>query len=174
MKRKAFSQKLYNKYDEKGKLAAIDFITTLCVADAHLPKKENFKNFDIEVMILDPLQLKNPLGGPGLLAIEVECKRGWKKSGSWQPQWKTIDFPAIKYIDSKAEFVLMFNATYDTAAFILRKQLIEYDTYKKNTIYTKNETFFGVPVKNMRFATKHKQENWTLVSKTGRRLFSGV
>lgn len=83
--------------------------------------------------------------------IEVERKKSWKKSGMWQG-FKTLDVPARKR-ESKSDIFVMTNYNSDTIAVMKMKDVLNSPIYEKDTIYTKKEQFFAVPLDRVKFVS---------------------
>ena len=113
-----------------------------------LEQPQAFKDFDFTMLrSKDGKQVR----------IEVERKKSWKKSGEWEG-FKTLDVPARKK-DSKSDIFVMTNLNCDTLAVMKMKDVLQSPIYEKDTIYTKKELFFAVPLDKIKFVTM----NWKTI-----------
>ena len=134
---KKFSRKLYHE-SKPTEHVVCDFLVanTACeLVTPLLEQKERFKECDFE------LEYQNQK-----VLVEVEWKKVWNIDGKWMSQWDTIDVPYRKRL-SKANLFVMVNQNYNTLAVIPMKEILASPVQSKNTIYTKGEYFFNVPVK---------------------------
>ena len=131
--KKKFSKKLYNISDNKSKQEAIKF----------LQQKGYELISDDEVYTYD-LKMKKD---DKIILIEVEHKRVW--NGDNFP-YSTVDVPYRK-IKNEADIFIMFNNDY-TVLFITSMNIVKKSpTSLKDTIYTKQERFYNIPLNKGKF-----------------------
>lgn len=154
---KPYSKILNDQNDRISKETAIDFLQNFkgWLLDVPLDcQPELFKDSDFKMKV----EVK----------IEVERKRTWIKSGTWQG-YKTLDVPYRKK-DNNADVFIMLNEHCDTLAYIKMKDIKHSPISNKSTINffskekTSNESFFNVNLKNCIFYTK-KNNKWVLLEK---------
>jgi hypothetical protein len=109
--------------------------------ESYVPETEQFKSHDLLVSC-----------GSDKYLIEVERKKVWKKSGEWEG-WDTVDIPQRKS-ESKSDYFIMLNEPLDTMLIIHMCKVLSSKVIKKDTIYTKQEPFFRVPLEEFTIMTK--------------------
>jgi hypothetical protein len=143
---KKFSPSLCKENDLIAKQTAVDFLEGSGKFKLLVPlekQKEEYKKRDF---------LISQVKGSKSIACEAERKKVWKKEGSWEG-WDTIDIPHRKN-KSEADLFIMTNEACNTIAVTKMKTIHESPVKYKDTIYTKNEAFFAVPIKDFKFYTK--------------------
>jgi len=142
---KKFSPELYAENNKK----AIDALSDFLIQKGWEPlpsDKESYKSHDLIARKGD----KNVL-------FEAEIKKVWKKYGEWQG-WSSVDIPYRKK-DSNATHFVMFNESCDTLLIILMSKVLESKLIEKDTIYTKSEKFFNVPIEEFTMYVKG-EDGW--------------
>lgn len=139
---KPFSRDLYNENDKLAKDAAKDFFRQLN-GEVIPSEGEKFSDYDFQVKLSGKVH-----------SVEVERKKVWRKSGSWEG-WGSVDIPFRKS-KSKADFFVMFNSQVDTLLVIRMSEVKNSPVKEKDTIYTKKEKFYSVPVEKFWMYTKDK------------------
>jgi hypothetical protein len=145
---KKFSASLCKENDGIAKRTAVDFLESTGKFKLEVPleeQKEQYKKRDFLVV-----NIKNKKN----VACEAERKKVWKKEGTWEG-WDTIDIPHRKN-KSEADIFIMTNEACNTIAITKMKTIHESPVKHKDTIYSKNEPFFAVPIKSFKFYTKTK------------------
>lgn len=148
---KPFSKDLYEENHSLSVVVAFNYL----ISTGHytfdknpLDQPEVFKDSDFTL-----LRVKD--GKP--VKVEVERKKSWKKSGQWEG-FRTLDVPARKK-ESNSDIFVMTNYNTDTIAVMKMKDVLDSNTYSKDTIYTKNEEFFAVNLEKVKFV----KMNWSAV-----------
>ena len=143
---KKFSQDLCDENDAVAKETAVDFLEWTKHYKLETPLYEQlelYKKQDFEIVLISTGEK---------IKVEVERKKVWDKSGRWQG-WTTIDVP-IRKKDSEAHLFIMVNKSCDTIAVTMMKKIKRSKISAKKTIYTNNEEFFNVELKNFKFYKK--------------------
>ena len=144
---KKFSQELLEQNDGIAKLLSINFLESTGKYKLIVPlneQKEAYKEYDFQMF--DYINNIN-------ITVEVERKKVWVKKGKWQG-WNTLDVPFRKK-DSHADIYIMVNNSCDTIAATKMKRILDSPTSYKKTIYTTNEKFFNVELKEFNFYYKN-------------------
>lgn len=140
---KPFSPELYVENNNIAIVMSLNYL----ISTGHyyfkknpLEQEETFKKYDYVLFLKkNDKQVK----------IEVERKKTWIKSGLWQG-YRTLDVPERKK-DSEADLLIMLNNTVDTIAIMKMKDVLNSKVYKKNTIYTIEESFYAVDLQKIKF-----------------------
>jgi len=151
---KPFSKDLYDENDFKPKEVAKEFLESTrfySMISSLEEQKEKYKEHDFEIFLINPFTK---------IAVEVERKKVWTKSGKWQG-WNSIDVPYRKK-DSKSNLFIMINKNFDTLAITNMKNILNADVYQKKTIYTNEESFFKVDINKFKIYFKNK-DSWDLI-----------
>jgi len=151
---KPFSKKLHSESDTLAKIIAVDFMSSKKGYVLQTPlseQKEAYKKYDF--IITKPTK------------VEVEQKKVWTVSKAWQG-WSSIDIPKRKN-QSEAEIFIMVNQPGDTLALIDMDTILCSRTYLKDTIYTKKEEFYAVPIVFCNFFYNDPKEGWVEISSKG-------
>jgi hypothetical protein len=151
---KPFSKDLYDENEFKSKEIAKEFLESTgfySMINSLEEQEEKYKEHDFEIFLINPFTK---------IAVEVERKKVWTKSGKWQG-WNSIDVPYRKK-DSKSNLFIMINKNFDTLAITNMKNILNADVYQKKTIYTNEESFFKVDINNFKIYFKNK-DSWDLI-----------
>jgi hypothetical protein len=151
---KKFSASLCKENDGIAKQTAVEFLEDSGKYKLQVPlqeQKEQYKKRDF--LIVNIKNNKN-------VACEAERKKVWKKTGAWEG-WDTIDIPHRKN-KSEADLFIMTNESCDTIAITKMKTIHESPVKLKNTIYSRDEPFFAVPINSFKFYTR-TTEGWVKV-----------
>jgi hypothetical protein len=151
---KPFSKDLYDENEFKSKEIAKEFLESTrfySMIGSLEEQKEKYKEHDFEIFLINPFTK---------IAVEVERKKVWTKSGKWQG-WNSIDVPYRKK-DSKSNLFIMINKNFDTLAITNMKNILNADVYQKKTIYTNEESFFKVDINKFKIYFKNK-DSWDLI-----------
>lgn len=138
---KPFSADLYAENNQLAITAASEMLTYRGY-EVIYPEREMYKDYDFTFKVPGGEQYN----------IEVERKKGWKKSGLWQG-WSTVDIPYRKK-DSKADYFCMLNYSCDTLLIIHMGKVLNSRVKVKDTIYTKGEKFFTVDASEFTLLSK--------------------
>lgn len=152
---KKFSKSLCDENDGIAKRTAVEFLESTGKYKLEIPldeQKEQYKKRDF--LIVNIKRKRN-------IACEAERKKVWKKVGTWEG-WDTIDIPHRKN-KSEADIFIMTNEACNTIAITKMKTIHESPIKKKDTIYSRNEPFFAVPIANFKFYTRVESGEWKLV-----------
>lgn len=130
MNTKSFDRTLYDKCDPKGKAAAIKLMAHFgyTVKD----DTEAYKDRDI-ILTKDGNDIW----------VEAECSPSWKCK-HWVSYWD-MTCPTRKK-ESKAKLYIRTNSDTSTAIVVPMKTVHNSPIITKNTIYTKNESFYNVNI----------------------------
>lgn len=152
---KKFSKALCDENDGIAKKTAVEFLESTGKFKLTVPldeQKEQYKKRDF--LIVNIKKNKN-------IACEAERKKVWKKEGEWEG-WDTIDIPHRKN-KSEADIFIMTNAACNTIAITKMKTIHGSPVKKKDTIYSKNEPFFAVPIEDFKFYTRQDSGEWVKI-----------
>lgn len=156
MNRKPFSQKDYDESNQITINVAIEFLQGLGYFKNVIPQEgEAYKDYDFII------EYAKDNENTKAMLVEVERKLVWTQQGRWQG-YQTLDVPYRKK-DSKSHIYIMVNRWFDTLALIKMNDVIQSNTYNKNTRHssgqTHGETFFAVPLSKVIFFHK-KGKYW--------------
>ena len=139
MDKKKFDQALCDRYDVPTKqlvskllIATGRYVLTVPLID----QTEAFKNHDFIINYIGE-------GRDDKVLVEVEHKKVWQENWRWPPWYTSLDVPARKD-ESRAQLFFMSNYHMNMLAFVRMEDVLGSATYRKDTIYTKNEEFFRV------------------------------
>jgi hypothetical protein len=152
---KKFSKSLCEENDGIAKHTAVEFLESTGKYVLEVPldaQKEQFKKRDFLIK-----NIKNKKD----IACEAERKKVWKKEGEWEG-WDTIDIPHRKN-KSEADIFIMTNSACNTIAITKMKTIHESPIKHKDTIYSRNEPFFAVPISSFKFYTRNEEGEWVKV-----------
>ena len=138
---KPFDQSLYDR-DDAAKYFVIDWLKTLGIE-----ARVNPDDYGIDLLGTGPL---------GNYEIEVEVKQNW--SG------KSFPFETLHYSARKTKFLkdgvnlrfVTLNKEWTYAAVVSGEQLASAQVIKKNTIYTTDESFLEIPIRDIQFRSTNQ------------------
>ena len=131
---KAFSKELYNRHD----VAAKETVKSLLKQTGYTVINEDEAYGDWDFVV-------EREGKP--YTVEVE----------WKDAWKTLAFPystlhvCHRKRTSKADLFFQVSANHRAIAGCPMETVLRSPVIRKDTIYTKNEPFFSVPVEKFKF-----------------------
>jgi len=139
-----FNRKEYDKHDKKSKQLAVEYLES---EGFQLLKPLSEQG---ELLSKGDFEIIDPYGFPCI--VEVEHKSMWEYKHGWEPRFPSLDIPyrkmktfrnMIKDYEDRSLFI-MFNNTYTTLAIISIGDILDSETYKKNTYGSTQEEFFMV------------------------------
>lgn len=130
MNSKKFDRELYNQCDNKGKQVAIQLLQHF--GYTLKDDSEAFKDRDL-IMTKDNEDVW----------VEAEYSPSWK-STTWPSHWE-MTCPARKN-KSKAHLYIRTNASQTTAIVVPMQKVHSANVIRKDTYYTKNESFYSLPI----------------------------
>jgi len=129
--KKQFDPKLKLLMDQKSLWARQSFFEQhKCVVETN-----SIRETSGDFVVIHPTQ--------GRKIVESEVKLVWTRKGEWQG-YRTVDIPFRKNGRVDADWFIMLNCSCDTLCITSIKRIHQSPTYKKDTIYTKQEKFFAV------------------------------
>ncbi len=148
---------MYKKFDkalyEENNQLAIDTVVSMLESRGNkviLPDREYYQSHDFKFISRNTgIHYK----------AEVERKKVWKKSGTWEG-WKTVDIPHRK-VHSKSDYFFMVNEPCDTILVCSMEDIKFSPVSEKNTIYTSGERFFNVPFEKF-YLYQRRGEQWVI------------
>ena len=153
---KPFSQKTYNRTDNKGKETAIMFLLEhgFNFTEEQLLKneQERYKICDFEITKKDTKKS---------YLIEVEVREMWIVKGKWM-KYNTVHIPGRKN-ETQSDIYIVINSTHDTIGICKTENILNSPIITINTRSTINENFYDVKLCKFRFFDKQYNSEWKLI-----------